>query len=79
MFLEKGAQKIWSKFQNTFSGERLAASDFLELLALEIIESNDVQICQFILIGLNQTSFFHGHIISFYINHLMYDSFSKKI
>ena len=52
---------------------------FSELLALEITKSNDVQICQFILIRWNQTCFSHGHIISIYITHLMFNSFFKKM
>ena len=52
---------------------------FSELLAFEITKSNDVQKCQFMLIGWNENYFFHGHVKSIYITYLTHDSFSKKI
>ena len=67
---------VLSRWENNFD---TILFNFSELLPLEITKSNDVQICQFILIRRNQTCFFHGHIISIYTTHLTYDSSSKKM
>ena len=76
MFLGKYAVNFRTPFPKTTSAGLLQI--FSELLALEIAKSNDVEICQFILIRWNQTCFSHDLIISIYITHLTCDSFSKK-
>ena len=52
--------------------------NFLELLALEIAKSTDVQLCQFILIRWNQTCFFQGYIMS-KMNSEIGDKVIKKV
>ena len=61
--------------KNTSAGLLLI---FSELLALEIIKSNDVQICQFILIRRNQTCFFPWPYHFYLHNYLTYNSFLRK-
>ena len=72
-------QHTSAHFQNTSEHLCWATSGFFRILALGITKSNIVEIWKYILIRWNQTCFFQGHIISIYIIHLMYDSFSKKI
>ena len=67
---------VLSRWENNFD---TILFNFSELLALETTKSNDVQICQFMLIIWNQTRFFHAHTISIYTTRLRYDSFSKKM